>query len=67
MLRFKDNTSDQISRVERYANAHLFPIFAEKKTPFLSKIANQLGVTPSDMNTFDVFIRRAIDITTLAH
>jgi hypothetical protein len=27
----------------------------------------QLGVTPSDINIFDTFIRRVLDITTVAH
>jgi hypothetical protein len=67
-LRFSDNTSgDELSRVERYANGHLFPIFTEKKNPFLTQIAASLGVTPSDMEIFDAFIRRVVDITTLAH
>jgi hypothetical protein len=53
--------------VERYANGHLFPLYAEKKHPFLVKAATTLGVTPSDLNTFDVFVRRVLDITTLSH
>ena len=68
-LRFSDNTTTdgQLSRVERYANGHLFPIFSEKKNAFLTQIAASLGVTPSDMEIFDTFIRRVVDITTLAH
>ena len=30
-------------------------------------MAQQLGVTPSDLSIFDSFIRRVLDITTLAH
>lgn len=67
MLRFTGNTSGKISRVERYANGHLFPIFAEKNNPFLTKVALQLGVTPADLQTNETFIRRVLDITTLAH
>lgn len=66
-LKFEDNNTDYISRVERYANGHLFPIYPEKKFPFLTQIAQQLGVTPSDLTIFDTFIRRIIDITTLSH
>ena len=67
MIKFSNNTSDKISRVERYANGHLFPIFAEKNNPFLTKVALQLGVTPADLQTNETFIRRVLDITTLAH
>ncbi len=35
-LKFADNKTDKISRVERYANGHLFPIYPEKKNPFLT-------------------------------
>lgn len=66
-LRFSDNATDSLSRVERYANGHLFPIYAENKSPFLTQMAHTLGVTPSDMNIFDTFIRRVVDITTLSY
>lgn len=66
-LKFKDNQTDNISKVERYANAHLFPLYQENKDPFLIKIALELGVTPSDLGVFDTFIRRVLDITTLSH
>ena len=38
-LKFKDNHSDKISRVERYANGHLFPIYPENKNQFLTSMA----------------------------
>ena len=66
-MKFKDNQGETISRVERYANAHLFPLYHENKSPFLSKMALQLGVTPSDASIFDTFIRRVVDITTLSN
>lgn len=66
-IRFPENKSDSISRLERYANGHLFPIFAEKRNPFFNRIAGSLGVTPSDLTIFDTFIRRVIDITSLSH
>ena len=66
-LKFKDNQGETLSRVERYANAHLFPLYQEHKNPFLSKMSLQLGVTPSDLSIFDTFIRRVLDITTLSH
>ena len=45
----------------------IFPLYAEIKNPFLVKVVTVLGVTPSDFNTFDVFIRRVLDIITLSH
>lgn len=66
ILRFSGNSTDSLSRLERYANGHLFPIYAEKKNPFLTKISQSLGITPSDMTIFDTFIRRVVDITTLS-
>jgi len=36
-LKFTDNSSDQISRVERYAHGHLFPLFAPNDA-FLKRI-----------------------------
>jgi proline dehydrogenase len=65
-LKFKENNGETVSRVERYANAHLFPLYHEKRNPFLSKMALQLGVTPSDASIFETFIRRVLDITTLS-
>ena len=53
--------------MERYANAHLFPLYHEKRNPFLNSIAAKLGVTPSDFSTYDTFIRRVLDITTLSY
>lgn len=41
----------------------MFPLFSDKKNPFLTKIASKLGVTPSDVNVFETFIRRVLDIT----
>ena len=58
---------DKISRVERYANGHLLAIYPEKKSAFLTSMAQQLGVTPSDLSIWDTFIRRVIDITTVSH
>ncbi|TNV83788.1 hypothetical protein FGO68_gene8537 [Halteria grandinella] len=64
-LKFADNNSDQISRVERYANGHLFPLFSNN--PFLKRLQLSLGVTQSDQTIFATFIRRVVDITTLSH
>ena len=65
LLQFED--SDSLTRLERYANGHLFPLFSENKHPILSKIASYLGVTPSDMVILDTFNRRVLEITTLSH
>jgi hypothetical protein len=38
-LRFPGNETDYISRVERYANGHLFPIYQENRSAFLTYMA----------------------------
>ena len=53
--------------VERYANGHLINIFSEKQSPIMLKIASTLGVTPTDFVYFDSFLKRTLDISTLAH
>lgn len=43
-LKFPGNTSDKVSRLEVYANAHLFRLDNSKKTELLNRIAIGCGV-----------------------
>lgn len=66
-LKFSDNSSDSLSRVERYANGHLLSIFPEKRNLFNQHIATKLGVSADDLSTFDTFCGQVVEITALSH
>ena len=43
-LKFPNNNTDKVSRLEVYANAHLFRLDNSKKTDLLNRIAIGCGV-----------------------
>lgn len=59
-LKFADNTSDSVSRLEIFANAHLFRVRPELRTDLQKRIAIGCGtgLTESDLQIFDTFASR---------
>lgn len=66
MLKFEDNTSEMISTLEIYANAHLFQLYPHNRLPLLQRIAQAFGATEQDLKHFNTFAGRVLSITELA-
>lgn len=68
MIKFENNTSDKISHLEIYSNAHLFQLDPEKRQPFLTKIALGCGagVTDLDLKYYDGFAKKVLEMTEFA-
>jgi len=62
MLKFKDNQSENLSKLEIYANAHLFQLLPENQTPLLKKIALGCGagITEQDLLHFSNFAEKVL-------
>ena len=71
-LKFESNKSDSISRLELYANAHLFKLDPEAHAinkGLMQRIAIGVGVgvTESDLQVFEKFSQHTNEITELAN
>lgn len=70
-LKFQSNTSEKISRLERYANAHLFVLDEDlnaKNQDLLNKIAMACDaeITDYDLAVFQTFSEQINSITKLS-
>lgn len=71
-LKFESNNSDSVSRLELYANAHLFKIDQEARAinkGLMQRIAIGVGVgvTETDLQVFEQFSKHTNEITELAN
>lgn len=68
-LKFKDNDGNQVSRLELYANAHLFRLDQDVNADFKRRIAVGCGVGLSDEDfaIFNTFAERTMSIGRTAH
>jgi hypothetical protein len=65
-LKFKDNTSDSISELELYSNAHLYRIDPEERLPIYKRIALACGLDEEIYKHVEVFSERVVHMSDLA-
>jgi len=67
-LKFANNSTDKVSRLEVYANAHLFRLDNSKRSDLLTRIAVGCGagVSEDDLQIFSKFSQRLVSIGKLA-
>ncbi|CDW89143.1 proline oxidase [Stylonychia lemnae] len=66
-VKLADNSSQSLSQVERWANTHVLPLNPQDRHPVLLSFCKHLGVTDQDINHFDLFAKRVIEMTELSH
>lgn len=68
-LKFKENNTDEISKMEVYANAHLFRLDKAQRHPVFEKIALNCGagVTYEDLEVFDTFATMVNELGDLSY
>jgi hypothetical protein len=70
-LKFENNDTDKVSRLEIYANAHLFKLDPEARAinqGLMQRVAIGMGVGVSegDLQIFETFSKQVNEITDLA-